>query len=673
MHADLPAVRDAFLARFLAELPGAPALSALGSGGAAPVVMLGEYAEHTGTAVTPLPGSSLTPRFVVRAQDGSATRSYPLLWVVERLDVATDSVETMTRILADYRDAADGSSAGLTSPLARRWAEALAESATRTALAKPLAEITAVPAGVPAEDVEELQAFLQHFGTWREDGAYYAKGAVAEGSFPAGVDPAYLAADTGNLAELQLQRDAFYAYALVPERAWNPQAAATRCRQLVYRLDDRGAEAGAQRWRLALLHSVAGTQAAGAAARFVVFHAPVGLGLAVPAGARSALSASTAALLDALPDHLAQLATALADPLTPIVGKEDAPVVLLIGSVAATFPSAPLPAGVVAGGEGTVRTFRCPPDQVMALAARDDVDNLVLSSPVWPTMQHARAEMNLAGWTLPTGMTLADAGRGVLVGIVDTGIDGGHPAFLGRQDDPTKSRIHSVWQMWQTGGTAPAARAAAAVQASYADMSFGSELIGHDEVITATDENEHGTHVAGIAAGRPFGTAWPGGIAPAATLVVVGVGSRGFVNDVALGVRYCFNKAAELGLPCVVNISLGTERHSHDGTDPLSGAITRLVSVDQTPAGGPGGVLPSAMPVYREGRIVCAAAGNLRGDPLHWQATIPAGGEVQVLYQPFGRGATSDNDQDGITFWAYNEDGTAVRLRISDAAFPPTA
>jgi subtilisin family serine protease len=111
-----------------------------------------------------------------------------------------------------------------------------------------------------------------------------------------------------------------------------------------------------------------------------------------------------------------------------------------------------------------------------------------------------------------------------------------------------------------------------------------------------------------------------------------------------------------------VNISLGTERHSHDGTDPLSISLTQLVSQNLVPATGLG-VLVSAMPNYINGRIICAAAGNLRTDNTHWQATIPAGGEVSLVYQTLLPGGGSGAD--GITFWAYNEDATTVRLRIS--------
>ncbi|UHD15074.1 S8 family serine peptidase [Thiocapsa bogorovii] len=562
----------------------------------------------------------------------------------------------------------------LTSAHAESWAEAIASDNVRQALARNLDEIAEVPSGLPTSDLTELKDFLLHFGTYKSDGTYYTKGTVTEGEFPAGVGEPYLAADTGNVAEVRLPRDQFYCSALVPERLWSPQAPADNYRQLVYRIEDQGEDA-TERWRLGLVHTVSAYQpSSGGFSRFVFFHAAVGLGLAVPEGARTALAPSTAGLLDELPAHLAALSEALSDSDTPIVGTTETPYVLLIGAVAEGFPRSDLPAlpeGLVADGTGFVRTFRCPPEHVMALAQRDDVDDLELSTPVWPTMSDAMNELNLGARTFPSGVTAANSGHGVVVGIVDTGIDGGHPAFLGRHDDATKTRIHSVWHLWESGGESPWLRSGR--DAAYRSMHFGREYIGHDEVTTTRDyapdgsggwNSGHGTHVAGIAAGRSFG-AWPGGIAPGATIVVAGVGSRGgYVNDVIAGVKYCFQKATELGMPCVVNISLSTQRHSHDGTDPLSIGVTQLVSRNFVPATGLG-PLPSAMPGYLDGRVICAAAGNLRSDPTHWQATIPAGSEASVLYQPFGRGGSSRQPNDGVSFWAYNGDGTTVRLRIS--------
>jgi subtilisin family serine protease len=664
-HPELQAYKDGFFAKFLADLPGTPTLETLQGQQPAgqPLVLLGDYINYEGAAVAPVPNASITPQFAVRADASGTPQTFLMLWIVERFDVATDSATTIARILADFRPATATTTESLTSELARTWSQALTADATKQALAMNLSAITAVPAGLPTSDLTELKTFLLHFGTYKPDGTYYTKGTVAEGTFPAGVTPAYLAADTGNVAEVKLRRDLFYCYAFVPERLWSPQADATRMRQLIYRIEDHGAESS-DRWGLALVHTVGATVSAAAGARFIFFYADVGLGVAIPPRARQTLDPAGAALIEVLPDMLDHLEDALADPATPIVGTPQSHFVLFLGMVTEAFPATPLPDGVIADGEGVVRTFRCPPQHVMALADRTDIDSLELSGQVFSDMTAGMAKINLAGRTFPAGITAANTGRGVVVGIVDSGIDGGHPAFLGRADDATKSRIHSVWNMTESGGQSPFARSGS--NSAYNGMTFGREHIGHDEVTTCQDLDGHGTHCAGIAAGRSFGTPWPGGIAPAATLVIVGKGNgpAGFVSDVLCGVKYCFQKATELRLPCVVSISLSTMRHSHDGTDPLSVALTQLMSQNRVPVSGMPGIV-TVMPSYIEGRAICAAAGNRRGDDVHWQATIPAGGTVQAVYQPFSPAASSGAPQDGVTFWAYNEDATTVRLRIS--------
>ena len=130
-HADLQAYRDGFLQKFLAELPGAPSLATLEQQQPAgkPLALFGDYIEYTGAPLAPLPGTSIKPQFAIRTEAAGKTQTFVMLWVVERLDVATDSAETMARILADFRPATAVGSAereGLASDLAQKWSKALA-------------------------------------------------------------------------------------------------------------------------------------------------------------------------------------------------------------------------------------------------------------------------------------------------------------------------------------------------------------------------------------------------------------------------------------------------------------------------------------------------------------------------------------------------------------------
>ena len=91
----------------------------------------------------------------------------------------------------------------------------------------------------------------------------------------------------------------------------------------------------------------------------------------------------------------------------------------------------------------------------------------------------------------------------------------------------------------------------------------------------------HGTHVAATCAGREVldgagHVAVPAGMAPNALIVAVRAIEVGTSNYL-LGIRYIFQKATELGLPCVINMSFGQHRNPHDGTNALARELLRTV------------------------------------------------------------------------------------------------
>lgn len=157
----------------------------------------------------------------------------------------------------------------------------------------------------------------------------------------------------------------------------------------------------------------------------------------------------------------------------------------------------------------------------------------------------------------PYGLT----GRGVLVGIVDSGIDLTNPDF--RNEDGT-TRVAALWDQ--------------------ADREYTSEEI--NEFLNAegtgqpavrpplsVDSSGHGTAVAGIAAGNGRGSEGRRyrGAAPESELVIVKMKSPqpgGFprTTELMTGVDYVIRKALELRKPIAVNISFGNTYGPHDGT-----------------------------------------------------------------------------------------------------------
>ncbi|MEO5679656.1 MAG: S8 family serine peptidase [Acidimicrobiales bacterium] len=226
------------------------------------------------------------------------------------------------------------------------------------------------------------------------------------------------------------------------------------------------------------------------------------------------------------------------------------------------------------GGEGPVRTGIVPLERLGALSEDPAVHRIVASTRLRLLLDVATAAVHVPAFRSRTGRR----GKGVVIGIVDSGIEVGHDSFAGR--------IHRVWDQTLNGQGVPEGR-------------YGVELKG-SSLSLSRDTNGHGTHVAGIAAGADDTYE---GVAPDARLVVVKTDLLS--AHIADGIRYVFRVAGALRQPAVVNLSLGGQDDSHDGKDSLSAVIDEVV--------GPG-------------RIVCCAAGNEGNDNIHARVKVPRGG-----------------------------------------------
>lgn len=230
---------------------------------------------------------------------------------------------------------------------------------------------------------------------------------------------------------------------------------------------------------------------------------------------------------------------------------------------------------------GKVRTALVALDAIDPLTEKDDVYFISPSRILKPLNDVAAVKTHLNLFRNQTGLH----GDDVIIGIVDSGIDSNHPAFQGR--------IHSIWDQTITG-------------TGWGTTNYGAVLSGATLGVSV-DTNGHGTHVAGIAAGRdPVFE----GVASNAELVIV---KTDFSNtSIGDGIRYVFDVASKLGRPAVVNLSLGGHFDAHDGSDDLS------LLIDQE--SGPG-------------RIVVVAAGNEGGDDIHAHANVAGGQVVDILFQ----------------------------------------
>lgn len=164
-----------------------------------------------------------------------------------------------------------------------------------------------------------------------------------------------------------------------------------------------------------------------------------------------------------------------------------------------------------------------------------------------------------------TGYNLS--GKGVIVGIIDSGIDYTHSDF--RNADGT-SRVLFIWD--QTIQGSPPAGFKNGTE--YGNDQLNAALSNPQpfSIVPSTDTMGHGSAVAGVAAGngRSSSGGFFKGVAPEASIIAVKLGYRGVENftrstEVMRGIKYIIDKAEAFNMPVSINISFGTNNGSHDG------------------------------------------------------------------------------------------------------------
>jgi subtilisin family serine protease len=175
-------------------------------------------------------------------------------------------------------------------------------------------------------------------------------------------------------------------------------------------------------------------------------------------------------------------------------------------------------------------------------------------------------------------------GTGVVVGIVDTGLDVSHADF---RDAKGKSRVAWLFRREKPRGLQPELEQRYGCTDPTQSPCAIYSAADLDALIVAgtapTDASGHGTHVTSIAAGNGgiAITKAPKyvGMAPGATIIAAApTGSEGFSDpDILNAAKFIFDRAAALGMPAVVNVSLGSDFGPHDGTSELERGLAAMV------------------------------------------------------------------------------------------------
>ena len=200
---------------------------------------------------------------------------------------------------------------------------------------------------------------------------------------------------------------------------------------------------------------------------------------------------------------------------------------------------------------------------------------------------HLNATQAYTGQGLPQAYT----GQGVVVGLMDVGFDLTHPNFYSR--DLTDYRIRRFWDH-------------ISIDTVGSSLPVGRDFVTADDILALGHSRDginltHGTHTLGIAAGSGYDTNYRG-MAPEADICLVAnavsedlplidsadVYKYTFATD-ALGFKYIFDYAQQVGKPCVASFSEGSGQDLYGWDQLYYEMLDSLV--------GPG-------------RILVAAAGN---------------------------------------------------------------
>lgn len=213
-------------------------------------------------------------------------------------------------------------------------------------------------------------------------------------------------------------------------------------------------------------------------------------------------------------------------------------------------------------GTGNLYTAVVPMSMLAALADDDGVEAVDAGQEVHMMMDAARRLTHVDEAHAGTSLTMPYTGKGVLVGIIDTGFDFNHPNF---RDKDGNCRIQAVWDQNN-------------FLVTDSDYGYGKEYRSTAEIVSAGRDMEltgdtHGTHVAGIATGSYDGPYL--GVAPEADIVLVSTNKteQGIID----GIDYLLEYAEKAGKPISINLSIGTVLGYKDGTDAFSVLIDNLM------------------------------------------------------------------------------------------------
>ena len=216
---------------------------------------------------------------------------------------------------------------------------------------------------------------------------------------------------------------------------------------------------------------------------------------------------------------------------------------------------------------GDIATAQVPKQRLREVSQMARVRSLQTATPMSLCNDAARSASRVNQIHGSEHVPMPYTGKGIVVGMVDVGIDFNNVEF---RDENGDNRIKSVYLPSVDGGEKPVIGENELPGSIYESP----ELIAN--LTTDCDDMSHGTHTTTTAAGSYRGNGFYG-VATDAEIVACAMPEEELTDvNIANSVAYIFDYADRVGKPAVVNMSLSANMGPHDGTSMLSQAIANV-------------------------------------------------------------------------------------------------